>query len=182
MVLVKKAQAMIWRKKFPALRFLSWSVVALENSTNWGLETAVCPTFVKMLLDIFAVCSLVPRINLSHLQKLFMPQKKNQNYVLEKTNLRFFLSYGLRNTKITIFSTFFVIGNFSSFYNRNLCKKIQFLSVKRFCKWKWNLIWNKRCLNYSLYYGKEKQEFLWNSSMKNLEGLLVFNVFYLNSS
>ena len=139
-------------KKIPALRFLSWSVVALQNSTNWGLETAVCPTFVKLLLGIFAVCSLVPRTKAIYAQK-------NQNYVLDKTNLGFFLSYGLRNIiKITIFSTFFVTVNFSSFYNRNLCKKIQFLSVKHFCKWKWNLIWNKCCLSYSLYYAKEKQK------------------------
>ena len=29
-------------------------------------ETTVCPIFAKPDLDVFAVCSLVPRVNLSH--------------------------------------------------------------------------------------------------------------------
>ena len=41
----------------------------------------MCPIFVKLVLDIFAVCSVVPRINLSHTQQLFMP-KKSQYSVL----------------------------------------------------------------------------------------------------
>ena len=34
---------------------LSQSVFALENPTHWGLETAVCPIFLKPYLDVFAV-------------------------------------------------------------------------------------------------------------------------------
>ena len=72
---------------------------------HWGLETAMCPIFVKPVLDIFEVLSLVPSMNFSHLQQSYLCQK-NQNYVLEKADLRFFLNYGLRITiKITIFST-----------------------------------------------------------------------------
>ena len=34
---------------------LSQSGFALENPTHWGLETAVCPIFLKPYLDVFAV-------------------------------------------------------------------------------------------------------------------------------
>ena len=55
---------------------LSQSVFALENPTHWGLETAVCPIFLKPYLDVFAVFLLLPKINLSHTQhRLFMPKK-----------------------------------------------------------------------------------------------------------
>ena len=86
----------------------------LENSTHWGLETAVSPIFAKPVLDIFAVCLLVPRTNLSHTQQSYLCLK-NQNKLLEIRHLRFFLSYGLRTTiKITIFSTFYVKINFQA--------------------------------------------------------------------
>ena len=104
--------------------FFTW------NPTNWGLETAVCPIFAKPVLYIFAVCSLIPSMNLSHMQQSYLCPK-NQNYLLEKSDLRFFLNYGLRITlKITIFSTFYVTDNFSSCYSRNSCKKIQTFSIK----------------------------------------------------
>ena len=102
---------------------LSQPVFLLENPTHWGLETAVCPTFAKPVLDIFTVCSLVPSMNLSNTQQSYLCPK-NQNYLLEKSVLRFFLNYGLRTTiKITIFSTFYVTDNFPSCYSQNSCKK-----------------------------------------------------------
>ena len=131
MVLVKKAQARIWKKIFSNFQichnqFFTWK----PNPLGRGLETAVCPIFAKPVLDIFAVCSLVPSMNLSHTQQSYLCPK-NQNYLLEKSDLRFFLNYGLRTTiKITIFSTFYVTDNFSSCYSRNSCKKIQTLSIK----------------------------------------------------
>ena len=121
---VKKAQAKIWKKTFPNFQICHNQFFLLENPTHWGLETAVCPIFVKPVLDIFAVCSLVLRINLSHTQQSYLCPK-NQNYLLGKADFRFFLSYGLRTTiKITISSTFYVKDNFSSCYSRNSCKKI----------------------------------------------------------
>ena len=108
---------------FCQLSNLSQPVFLLENPTHWGLETAVCPIFEKPVLDIFAVCSLVPSMNLSHTQQSYLCPK-NQNYLLEKSDLRFFLNYGLRTTiKITIITTFYVTNNFSSCYSGNSCNK-----------------------------------------------------------
>ena len=60
---------------------------------------------------------------------------KNQNYLPENANFRFFLSYGLRTTiQIKIFSFFYVTDNFSSCYSWKLSEKIQTLSMKRFSK------------------------------------------------
>ena len=98
---------------------LSQSVFVTENPTYWGLETAVGPIFAKPVLDIFAVYSLLSRINFSHMQQSYLCLK-NQNYLLGKADLRFFPSYGLRTT--IIFSTFYVTDNFSSRYSQNLCK------------------------------------------------------------
>ena len=134
MVLVKKAKQGHGFFFFFQLSNLSESVFVLENPAHWGLETAVCPIFAKPILDIFAVCSLVPRINLSHTHQSYL-YPKNQNYLLGKVDLRFFLSYRLSATvKIKIFSTFYVIDNFLSCYSWNLCKKIQILSIKLFSK------------------------------------------------
>ena len=94
-ILVKKAQARIG-KFFSQLLNLSYSVL-LKSPTHWGLETAACLIFAKLVLDIFAVCLLVPRINLSHMQQGYLCPK-NQNYLLGKVDLGFFLSYGLRAT------------------------------------------------------------------------------------
>ena len=117
-------------KKNFQLSNLSQRVFLLENPTHWGLETVVCPIFAKPVLDIFVVCSLVPSMNLSHRQQSYLCPK-NQNYLLEKSDLRFFFNYGLRTTiKITMFSTFYVTDNFSSCYSQNSCKKIQTLSIK----------------------------------------------------
>ena len=100
---------------------LSQPVFLLENPTHWGLETAVCPIFVKPILDVSAVCSLVPSMNLSHTQHNYLCPK-NPSYVLEKTDSRFFLR--LKATiKTTIFSNFYVTDNFSSCYSRNSCKE-----------------------------------------------------------
>ena len=62
-------------KFFLQLSNLSQSAFLLQNPTHWGLEVVVCPIFAKPVLSIFAVCSLVPRINLSHTQYLFMSKK-----------------------------------------------------------------------------------------------------------
>ena len=78
-------------KKFFQLSNLSQSVYLLENPIHWRLETAVCPIFVELILDIFAVCSLVPRMNLSHMQQSCLCSK-NPNYLLEKNDLSFFIS------------------------------------------------------------------------------------------
>ena len=121
-VLVKKTHARIW-KSFFRLSNLSKSVVVLENLIHWDLKTAVYPIFAKLVFDIFAVSSLVPWINLSHTQQGYL-RPKNQNYLLGVAELGFSLSYELGTTiKITIFSTFYVIDNFSSCYRQNFCKK-----------------------------------------------------------
>ena len=65
-------------KNFFELSHLSQSVFVLENPSHWGLETAVCPIFTKLVLDIFAVC-LIPRINLSNVKESYLCPK-NQNY------------------------------------------------------------------------------------------------------
>ena len=91
---------------------MSQSVSVLENPTHWGLKTA--KVFAKLVLDNFVVCLLEPIINLAHIQQSYVCPK-NQNYLLEKPDLKFFHSYGLSTTiKITIFSTFYVIDNVSS--------------------------------------------------------------------
>ena len=78
-------------KNFFQLSNLSQSIVVRENPTNWGLETPMCPIYAKPVLHIFAVCSLVPGINLPHTQQFYLCQK-GQNYLLGKADLRFFLS------------------------------------------------------------------------------------------
>ena len=88
---------------FCQLSNLSQPVFLLENPTHWGLETAVCPIFEKPVLDIFAVCSLVPSMNLSLMQQSYLCPKN------QKSDLRFFLNYRLRTTKkITIVSAFYI--------------------------------------------------------------------------
>ena len=80
----------------------------LENPTHWDLKTAVCPIFAKPVLDIFAVCSLVPRMNLYHTQQSYLCPK-NQNYLLYKTDLGLFFSYGLRNIIKLQYSVLFML-------------------------------------------------------------------------
>ena len=63
------------KKKFFKLLNLSQPIFSLENPIHWGLETAVCPIFVKPVLDIFAVCSLIPSMNLSHMQQSYLCPK-----------------------------------------------------------------------------------------------------------
>ena len=76
------------KKKLFQLSNLSQPVFLLDNPTQWGLETAVCPIIAKPVLDIFAVCSLVPSMNFSHTQHSYLCPKK-QNYLLEKSNYNF---------------------------------------------------------------------------------------------
>ena len=78
-------------KKFFQLSNLPQSVFLLENPTHWDLETAVCQIFAKPVLDIFTVCSLLHRTNFSQTQQGYLCPK-NQNNLLEKADLRFFLS------------------------------------------------------------------------------------------
>ena len=116
------------RKFFFQLSNLSQLVFVLKNPTRWGLETTVSTIYAKLVLDIFEVCSLVTRINLSYMQQSYLCPK-NQNYLLGKADLGFFYSYRLRSTtKITIFSTYVI--DFSTCYSLNWCKKIQTVSLK----------------------------------------------------
>ena len=96
-VLVKKAQARIWKKnptfKFITISFSTWKPNPLGRSN----------------CSVPNICSLVPKINVSHTQQRYLcPQ--NQNCIQGKVDLKFFLSYRLRTSvKIIIFSTFYVI-------------------------------------------------------------------------
>ena len=100
---------------FFQLSNLSQLVFVLKNPTHWGLETTVSTISAKPVLDIFEVCSLVTRINLSYTQQSYLCPK-NQNYLLGKADLGFFFNYRLRSTiKITIFSTYVI--DFSSCYS-----------------------------------------------------------------
>ena len=76
-VLVKKAQARIWKKFFLQLSNLSKQVFLLENPIPLGLGNWCVPNFCETNLDIFAICSLVPSTNLSyaHQSYLAMPKK-----------------------------------------------------------------------------------------------------------
>ena len=68
----EKPEQKYGKKFFPTFKF----VFLLENPTHWGSETALCPSFVKPVLDIFAVCSMVLRMNLFYTQQShFMPKK-----------------------------------------------------------------------------------------------------------
>ena len=64
---VEKSPSKDMKKKFRFLN-LSQPVFLIENPTHWGLKTGECPIFAKPVLDIFAVCSLVRSMNLSHMQ------------------------------------------------------------------------------------------------------------------
>ena len=57
---------------------LSQSFFLSENPTHWGLETAVGSIFAQLVLDIFAICSLVPRMNLFHTQQSYFIPKKSK--------------------------------------------------------------------------------------------------------
>ena len=76
-ILVKKTQAKIWKKKFQ-LSNLSQLVFLIEIPTDWGSDTAMCLIFLKSVLDIFALCSLVPRMNLSYTQQDYLMPKKSK--------------------------------------------------------------------------------------------------------
>ena len=131
----KDKEKIFWFSNSPQSIFLletkKWKW--LWQKIDWGLKTTVCPIFVKPVLNIFAVCSPVPRMNLSHTQKRYLCSK-NQNYLPEKADLRFFLSCGLRTTIKIIISTFYVIDNLSSCYSKNLCKRNKTLCNKTFYK------------------------------------------------
>ena len=119
-VLVKKTQARTWKfffSKFVTIIFLTWKPNPL------GLGNCSVSIFCETGFTYF--CSLFTGTwtNFSHTQQSYLCPKK-QNYLLEKADLRFFLSYRLQTTiKITIFSTFYVTDKFSSCHSRNSCKK-----------------------------------------------------------
>ena len=118
------------KKCFPTFKFVTTSFFTWKPNAL-GLGNCSEPNFCETSFRYFCtVCSLVPSMNLFHTQQSYICPK-NQNYLIEKADLRFFLNYGLRTTiKITIFSTFYVTDKFSSCYSRNSCKKIQTLSIK----------------------------------------------------
>ena len=111
------------KKNFPTFKFVTISFCTWK-SNPLGLGNCKVSNFCETGFRFFAVCSLIPRIKLSHTQQSYLCPK-NQNYLLWKANLRFFLSYGLKTTiKMTIFSTFYVTDTFSSCYSQNSCNKI----------------------------------------------------------
>ena len=71
----EKSPSKDMKKKKIKLSNLSQPVFLFENPIHWGLETAVCPIFVKPVLDTFAVCSLVPNMNLPHTQQSYLCPK-----------------------------------------------------------------------------------------------------------
>ena len=87
-VLVKKAQAKVWKIFFPTFKFVTIRFFLLENPSHWGLETVVCPIFAEPFLDIFSVCLLVPRTNLSHSQQ--------QSYLCPKIKISYLIKADLR--------------------------------------------------------------------------------------
>ena len=114
-ILVKKPKQG-YGKKNPTFKFVTISFFTLKP-TPLGLGNCSLLSFCETGLRYF--CSLFTGTKdefVPYATELFMP--KNQNYLLEKADLRFFLSYGLRTTiKITIFSTFYVTDNFSNSYS-----------------------------------------------------------------
>ena len=111
-VLMKKAQATIWKFFSPTFKFVKISFCT-SKPNPLGLGNCSVSNFCKTHFRYFC----------SHMQQSYLCPG-NQNYLLGKGDLRFFLSYGLRTTiKITRFSTFYIIGNFSSCYGWNSCKK-----------------------------------------------------------
>ena len=131
-VLVKKAQARIWKIFFSNFQICHNQFFYLKTQPIRAWKLQCTKIFEETVLDIFAVCSLVPSISLSYTQQSYLCPK-NQNYLLEKADSRFFRNYRLRSSiKITIFSTFYVTDNFSGCYSRNSCKKMHTLSIKLF--------------------------------------------------
>ena len=59
---------------FPNFKLVTTSFL-LENPTQWGFENRSVPNFAKPVLDIFEVCSLGPRMNLSHTQQSYLCPK-----------------------------------------------------------------------------------------------------------
>ena len=97
----KKPKQGYGKKHFPTINFLTISFFTLRLNLL-GLGNCSVPNFCK------TGCSLVPRMNLSHTQQSYVCPK-NQNYLLNKANLRFFLSYGLRTTKKSQYSVLFML-------------------------------------------------------------------------
>ena len=160
-LLGKKSQTSIRKNFFWTFKFVIISFCTLKLN-YWGVEPVVCPIFAKPVLDIFAVFPLAPRINLPH-TGLFIPKKSK--LLTTEGWFSIFLSYGLKTTmKITMFSTCYVMDNFSCCYSWNSCQKIQTLSIKLFSKQKWNLLVSRKSYgSYRFYHGE--------SSLEDLEDL-----------
>ena len=54
------------KKNFPTFIFVKISFFTWKPNPHWDLGTAEYKIFAKLVLDIFAVSSLVSKINLSH--------------------------------------------------------------------------------------------------------------------
>ena len=119
------------KKKFSTFKFVIISFCTWKPNTMGLGNCNVCSIFAKPVLDICAVCSLVPGINLSHTQQLFIPQKLK--IVSREGWFRVFPILRVEDHN-TIFSTFCVRDDFSNCYSQNLRKKIQILSIKLFSK------------------------------------------------
>ena len=133
-----------------------------QPTRTWKL---VCPIFMKLVLDIFAVCLLVPRINFFHTQPSYLCQKKSK-LLTRNADLRFLLGYTLRIIKKYWYLVLFMLQIFQAAMVKISAKKYT-LSIKHFSKQKWNLlIWNKCYWSYKLNHSV----FLvfWNNSLKIL--------------
>ena len=109
----KKAIGRIWKKILSNNQLLYW-----KNKTIGAWKLQCAQFFAKLVLDTIAVCSLVPRINLSHTQQSYLCLK-NQNYLLGKVDLRFFLSYGLKTTiNTSLFNNIYLTDNVLKFVQK----------------------------------------------------------------
>ena len=90
-------------KIFFQLLRLPQSIFVLGNPTYWGLESAMCPIFVKPVLEIFPI---VYRYlgNVFPVRQRAIYTQINEKHLLEKENLRAFFCCGLEATKIITLS------------------------------------------------------------------------------
>ena len=90
-------------KIFFQLSRLPQSIFVLGNPSYWGLESAMCPIFVKPVLEIFPI---VYRYlgNVFPVRQRAIYTQIIEKYLLEKENLRAFFCCGLESTKVITLS------------------------------------------------------------------------------
>ena len=114
--------------KFVIISFCTWK----PNPSGLGNCSVLnfCKTSFRYFFSSFTgtLDKFVP-----YATGLFMSKKSK--LLTREGWFRVFLKLQVENHyKITIFSTFYITDNFSSCCSRNLCKKIQTLSIKLFSK------------------------------------------------